>query len=357
MQTTQFDALLDAAESGVSFDGLVVGRDERGYSFETPDSSRFGLSASEFREVAADDAAYVSNWYVWRRVVDDDPPQRYAFLRWVEHADDWSVRERYDALATGVTREWGQLLLRATLADHGRRRYEVRHVDDAATDATNLDSYGDPLEARGISLSDDRDRYRPLKTVPSLPGGWRFSDLEGDELVQTVETFYPATVANWHLEREGDLDVTHFEEMARRQSGIYDIVDELDAEAVDWVAESCCVDSQCLKRREWDFDAETPLGADGGDGVFPCREPCSLVVAASRKWTMLEREESRSYEFELTPSEKEQVEDLIEAVADGRIDDIREADVGDGANRYRARFLRAKRFDADGNLSGTPTDE
>jgi hypothetical protein len=115
------------------------------------------------------------------------------------------------------------------------------------------------------------------------------------------------------------------------------------------------VDSQCLKRREWEFDEETPLDVDGGDGAFPCREPCSLVVAAARKWATLEREAERTYEFTLTPSEKEQLEEILDAVADGRVDDIREADVYDGANRYRARYLRAKRLDADGNLSGTPT--
>jgi hypothetical protein len=38
------------------------------------------------------------------------------------------------------------------------------------------------------------------------------------------------------------------------------------------------------------------------------------------------------------------------------VDDIREADVSDGANRFRARFLRAKLFDEAGNLAGTPTD-
>ncbi|MFB6149268.1 MAG: hypothetical protein ABEJ48_06345, partial [Halobacteriales archaeon] len=136
---------------------------------------------------------------------------------------------------------------------------------------------------------------------------------------------------------------------AERQTGIYDIIDELDKEAVEWIAESCCVDSQCLKRREWDFDADEPLEADPGDGEFPCREPCSLVIAAARKWTTLEREESHTYEIELTPSEREQLSELVAAVADGRIDEIREADVYEGANRYRARFLRAKRFE-DGEL-------
>ncbi|MFC6726629.1 DR2241 family protein, partial [Halobium palmae] len=199
-------------------------------------------------------------------------------------------------------------------------------------------------------------RYRPLKTAPTLRRGWLFTDLSGAELVDCVDAFYPATVANWYREREGDLDVTDWTETAERQTGIYDVIDELDREAVERIAASCCVDSQCLKRRQWDYDEESELAAPRGDEAFPCREPCSLVVAAARKWTKLEREESRSYEFELTPSEKEQLEDLIDAVADDRIDEIREADLKEGANRYRARYLREKRVDADGTLSGTPTD-
>jgi len=144
-----------------------------------------------------------------------------------------------------------------------------------------------------------------------------------------------------------------------RQSGIYGVVKTWDRgeghEHVDWVEEACCDDSQCLKRREWQYDDETELDVDGGDGVFPCREPCSVVVSAARKWTRLESEQPRTYEFELTPSEKEQVEEIIDAVADGRIDEIREADTKEGANRYRTRFLRAKRFDDEGNLGGVPT--
>jgi hypothetical protein len=179
-------------------------------------------------------------------------------------------------------------------------------------------------------------------------------------VVRTVETFYPATVANWHREREGELDVSHWRDTVSRQTGIYRVVDTWDRgegyEHVNWVAEACCADSQCLKRREWEYDDETDLDVEGGDGEFPCREPCSLVVSAARRWTRLEGEQSRTYEFELTPSEKEQVEAIVDAVADGRTDEIREADTSEGANRYRARFLRAKRFDDEGNLCGVPTE-
>jgi len=62
-----------------------------------------------------------------------------------------------------------------------------------------------------------------------------------------------------------------------RQSGIYGVVKTWDRgeghEHVDWVEEACCDDSQCLKRREWQYDDETELDVDGGDGVFPAASP------------------------------------------------------------------------------------
>jgi hypothetical protein len=259
-----------------------------------------------------------------------------------------------------VTTEWGQLRITATLAEGGRRRYDLRHVDDAGRDRIELDSYDDPLDARELAKHDDRGRYRPLKAAPSLQSGWSFAALGPNDLVTAVEVFYPATVPNWYREREGELDVDHWRETVGRQSGIYGVVKTWDRgegyEHVNWVAEACCDDSQCLKRREWQYDDETDLDVDGGDGVFPCREPCSVVISAARQWTKLESEEPRTYEFELTPSEKEQIETILDAVAEGRAGDVREADVYDGANRFRARFLRAKLFDDEGNLAGTPTE-
>ena len=393
-----FDALLAAAESldpdeRIRFEGVAVGLDADGvgdaggagdtddtadaesvadpdaasadadaggrFVVETGEERLTGLDDRDLHEVAADHAPAVTDWYVFEHVVGEFGPRR-ALLRWLEDADGETVARRYAALADGVVREWGQLRVTVRLTDRGERRYEVRHVDDGDVPRDDLTAHDDPLDAREIVRFDERERYRPLKTAPTLRRGWVFPDLGPTEAYETVETVYPATVANWYREREGDLDVTHWRETMERQSGIYGVVKTWDRgesyHHVNWVAEACCDDSQCLKRREWEYDADTDLDVDGGDGVFPCREPCSLVVSAARKWTRLESEESRTYEFELTPSEKEQVEAVIDAVADGRTDEIREADVKDDANRYRTRFLRAKRFDDDGALCGVPTD-
>ncbi|WP_418281480.1 DR2241 family protein [Halorubrum sp. DTA98] len=356
-----FRTAVEAIDDGdvLRFEQLRASRDGESVVVETDEERYVTDGEAALHEVAETHTALVTNWYFFERVVGDYAPRR-GFLRWLEGADDATVEERYAALRDGDTREWGQLRVRVRITERGERRYDVRHVDDAAADDEELETYRDPLDARRLVKFDDDGRYRPLKTAPSLPTGWAFPELEPRAVYETVETVYPATVVNWHREREGALDVDHWRETMERQSGIYGVIRTWDRgeghEHVNRVAAACCDDSQCLKRREWEYDEDTDLDVDGGDGVFPCREPCSLVVSAARKWTQLEGEESRTYEFELTPSEKEQVEAIIDAVADGRTHEIREADIYDGANRYRTRYLRAKLFDEDGNLCGVPTE-
>lgn len=285
---------------------------------------------------AGDDSA--SDGGFWTRGAPDHPASR-ALLRWVEAGSAATDGDGHDR--TGV-RAWGQLRIAVTVDGDGRRRYDLRHVDDADVPAAELASHEDPAAANEIVRFDDDGRYRPLKTAPTLPTGWVFPDLDAAGLVRTVDNVYPATIANWYREREGELDVTHWRAAADRQTGIYDLVDELSGRQVARLAASCCVDSQCRKRREWDESAEHPLDVPRGDGEFPCREPCSLVVAAAREIALAEREESERVELSLSPAEREQLARIVDAVADGEADEIRDGDLGDGANRLRARYLREK---------------
>lgn len=357
MNATQFDALLSAAKDGIDFGGLTVERRDGHYVVHTLDGKYSELSESELHEVATEHSPAVTDWYYWTHVVDTQKDDRRAFLQWLEDADSLAPPERYAELEHGVTCHWGQLAVTTTIDEDGLRHYDVRHVDDGAHDVAELDRYDDPLDARDLTTHDEDGRYRPLKTAPTLRSGWVFSELDAPDLLQTIEYIYPATVPNWYREREGKLDVTHWRDTADRQTGIYEIIEELDREAVEWIAEACCVDSQCTKRREWQYDEGDDLAAEGGDGEYPCREPCSLVVAAARKWTTLENDTERTFQLDLTLSELRQLEELVDAVADGRIDEIREADVYEGANRYRARYLRAKRFDEDGELPVQQVEE
>jgi hypothetical protein len=347
------DALVETAPDGISFDGLEVEFDGA-YTYRTPEMELTGFPEPALRELATG-STHVTNWYFWHAVAPQKE-DRWAFLRWLE--DDASVPERYDRLEDGIATEWGQLHLTVHLDGDGRRRYRLCHVDDA--DADSLDRYDDPLAARELATHTDDGAYRPLKSAPTLRTGWEFPDLGPEQLIEAVDFFYPATITNWHRERTDDLDVSHWRETMQRQTGMYGVIETWDRgeghEHVEWVAESCCRDSQCLKRRRWQYDEETDLETPGGDGVFPCREPCSLVVTAARKFTKLDAEETRTYELELTPSEKDQLEALVDAVADGEVENIRDADLGEGANRLRARFLRARRFDEEGDF-GQSTEE
>lgn len=349
------EAVVECVEDGDSivFDGLSVEAGPEGYRLELPVLERTGISTEELTRAIAEFPEYATNWVYWDRVGGEGTARR-AFLRWCERApvageatpgepgdDPLAVPERYDALADGIDREWGQLLITTTL-DDGDRSYELRHVADDGVPVEELDPHDEPREARELTTFDDDGRYRPLKTAPTLVSGWVFPSLSGAELVSAVGFFYPATVANWHRERRGELDVDHWIETANRQTGIYDVIDDLPREAVDWMAEACCVDSQCLRRREWDYDEDDPVDVPGGEEPFPCREPCSLVIAAARTWAITEGEESHTWEVELTRSERNQITEIVDAVADGRTDEIREADLKEGANRYRVRYLRAK---------------
>jgi hypothetical protein len=358
MNEAPTDALVTTASDGITFDGLRVEERSDGYTFETPEMSRDSLDEAALREIAHD-TPYIGNWYFWHATAPQSDA-RWAFLRWIEGAEKHTVSERYDELASGIVTEWGELRITVSLDGHAGRQYSLRHVADGDTPEEELDDYEDPLDARELAKHDDDGDYRPLKTAPSLQTGWQFPNLSPSDLIEAVHAFYPATVQNWHRERDDTLDINHWHETVERQTGIYGVVRTWDRgegyEHVNWVAEACCDDSQCLKRREWQYDEETALDVDGGDGQFPCREPCSLVIAAARQWTKLEGEQTQTYEFELTPSEKEQIEAVIDAVADGRANEIREADIYDDANRYRTRFLRAKLFDSDGNLCGVDTD-
>jgi len=202
-----FDAVLDALadrEPGDSlhFEGFSVARgagSDRGTTSDedAPDEyvlangdRQTGLSERDLHEALDDRAAAVTDWYAFERVVGEFGPRR-AFLRWLEDADGATVATRYAALDEGIERAWGELKITATVTDRGERRYDVRHADDAGVQIDELDAYDDPLDARELVTLDEKGRYRPLKTAPSLAGGWVFPDLGPRDAYEAVETIYP----------------------------------------------------------------------------------------------------------------------------------------------------------------------
>ena len=341
--TDPVEAVLTASSAGVSLDGLVVERTPAGYTVSVNGVASTDLGEVEATEQLREVPEHVENWAFWQRVGGVGSARR-AFLRFcehagaIEHADD-----RHAALADGLERTWGQLVVRTSLTGDGDRRYSLRHERDRERPESALERVADLPTLRDLARRDESGAYRPLRTAPTLQCGWVHTDLDHETLVRAVETVYPATIANWHREREGRLDVTHWDETATRQTGIYEVVGDLPRPAVDWLAAACCDDEACVKRREWDAAAADPLEVPRGEGTIPCREPCSVAIAAARQFAIQELETEREWTTSLTRSEVGQLISLLEETTTAA-DSPRAGAVAEPTNQYRLRYLRAKRF-------------
>ena len=298
MAQAHVEAVLEAAVDGISFDGLVVEATGETYRFETPTESHEDVPENELRELCRD-SAYVTNWYFWHARAPQSE-SNWVFLRWLDGIDEADVTEscervdvldRYEALRDGIDRTWGELAVTTTLATNGKRRYHLRHVDDTDVSTDTLEVCREREALRELVRFDQRGRYRPLKSAPTLQTGWHAPDCSASQLLDLLSVVYPASVENWYRDRTDTLDVVHWREAMSRQTGIYGIIETWDRgeghEHVEWVTEACCVDSQCLKRRLWHYDEETPLDTDPGEGksrVVSRVRWSSLAHARGRDW-------------------------------------------------------------------------
>lgn len=237
------------------------------------------------------------------------------FLGWLERG------ETADTVPLGTRRSWGQLVI--TSLGSG---YDVRHLDDTGVPFEELERYDVPSEAREIAKFDDGGEYRPMNGETTLRTGWVFPSLDADGLTEVIRRIYPASLENAHLESHGELDVTHWEETAERQTGLYADVDELKGEALRCATEAFCA-SRCAKRREWQESEDKEIPSET-DGDFPCREACSLFVAGAREFVKQERDGVENHEA--MPDE------LTEEAP-------RRGELSDPANEYRVRYTSSRR--------------
>ena len=210
---------------------------------------------------------------------------------------------------------WGELSIARRSSG-----YELRHREDVERGRERLRSLDRPRDLREAVRTDDDGRYRPLSGAETLPTGWVLDGLDATALVRAVEFVYPASIAHWHDERAGGLDVIHFEETVARQTGLYADLDGFDGPALDAAAEAVCGD--CVRRRCWEARPDDAIEADPGGGTIPCREACPFFLSAAHAFD--------------------------EALGRSGVDPDRPADteVAAGAleepnNRYRVRFARA----------------
>jgi sirohydrochlorin cobaltochelatase len=195
---------------------------------------------------------------------------------------------------------FGQLLVHKATGG----AFVVSHLDDASLDKAQ--TYRDAEDAIGIAKYDDAGNYRPLKTAPNLPHGWRLELATVEEMRRALDYFYPGRLAVFAAWKSDDLKTTSLRDTLERQSGMYRVAARIsDLQINDLVADFCRSDSGCVRTILWKRDrnggiASTKLPQQKFDPAYDqvtagprstpaatipllCQEACNLLVAECRK--------------------------------------------------------------------------
>lgn len=276
------------------------------------------------------------------------PAARRALLAWVDEA--------------GAE---GRTFLEVRLLRLADGRYEIRHVRDGWRAAETLETVtDDPFAAIDISQRTETGDHRPLKTAPNLRQGWALRGLDGRGLWTALDYLYPACALHWFAAGQGSLRVTHWGEVAARQTGMYGAVRLLPPDVVRNTVRACCGDAVCLRRVAWDIDEATPLalpseGDPAGDALVPCPEACSLFVSFARQVLVQERAPRRELAGlgRLARDEVEQVRGIVAAAATGTVGLAREGEFGEATNLRRMRYLALRLAEEKERIGEEPAAE
>jgi sirohydrochlorin cobaltochelatase len=178
-----------------------------------------------------------------------------------------------------------------------RHRSETRRAD--STGALDVRVFTSPTAARNLAKYDRLGRYRPLKGAPNLPIGWRLQLGSVEEVLQSLDAFYPGALASWIAFQQGSVAPVNLRETLQRQSGMYRITHKItNAQADELVGKCCRSDGGCLRTILWRLDPQNPISSlprakfnprfdqlDGAEKGVPylCVEACNLLIAEARK--------------------------------------------------------------------------
>jgi sirohydrochlorin cobaltochelatase len=193
-----------------------------------------------------------------------------------------------EALDSGVD-QIGQLrLLQSPL--------RVHHLDDS--DLGSLEVHTDPEDAREIGLYTPGGEYRFTKGELSLKQGWIFHLKSVDELRQTIDLFYPASLGLWSAWKNNNIRVQNLRDKLSRQSGMYRHARNVSDQGAQELVQSLCGPAnKCVKKILWQINETQPLtdseasrfngivGNASESKVIPmvCQEACNFFVAQARK--------------------------------------------------------------------------
>ena len=223
-------------------------------------------------------------------------------------------------------------------------RYEVRHGNDAETPAAQLELLS-AKELRGRLSKDLAGRFRPLRSAPDLPAGWRALASSSEDLWHILNAVYPGALGDWHAFRQGKRNAVHFFEFAARQSGMFRVVAKLNGKQAQCVADACCDERLCLKQRLWSAaeNREAKPPSNLAEPGLVCLEPCSLFLELARRSFKLGQAQSLS--LQISEEEYGLLLQALDHFAQENTENpgyLRAADFANPANPRRIRLLRAQ---------------
>lgn len=193
------------------------------------------------------------------------------------------------ALAARIKTEllFGQVLIRR--ANGG---FELRHAADCGSEPGGLRLLAGQ-RIRALAQFTSSGEYRPLKSAPNLPTGWRIAAPDECALATALHHLYPGAVADCLAAQTAPPPVTSYRQFTARQTGMYRITARLDDAAAGAMMRACCHHDFCLKRRFWTVGGE-PCDDPSEKSMIPCLEPCAILLEFARKIARLEQRETTS---------------------------------------------------------------
>ncbi len=160
--------------------------------------------------------------------------------------------------------------------------FEIRHHLDRERSRSELRRVETPDGAVGLGATTETGDHRPVRTAPGLRRGWRFSGLDEAEVWEVYAHLYPVAPVHWYLGRTGGLSPRSFEEVARRQTGIYAGLEGMSDSELERLTQTVCAADRCLRTPVWRPSFGVPARPSQG---VPCPEPCSLFISEAREHT------------------------------------------------------------------------
>ena len=242
------------------------------------------------------------------------------------------------ALEKFVAQIENELVLAQVLITRQGRGYELRHLEDRLRSPGDLKPVACP-DLRSMAQTTVAGAFRPLKSAPNLPVGWRVV-LPGDaELESALNQLYPGAVADWFAVQSGYASFTGYREFTDRQTGMYRVTQLLVGERAAQAIRAACHKSFCLKRRLWTAEGQAPDAAEE-KSLIPCLEPCAVFLEFAR--TAVRIEQAEKLPFELSVEDAATVQAALESALAHPDPTVREADFGAAGNPRRLQLVLEK---------------